>query len=183
MQGIAENILIKDITMSTSKWFERKFDFSFDVNEYTGIYHRLQQAPAILASVLLNKPEQIFSHQPDGKWSVKEHTGHLSVLEPLWRARIQDILEKKPVLTPTDLNNSATSEAGFNKFSITALLQQFSEERRQTLSLLDSISINDHSHTSLHPRMQQPMRMIDILYFTAEHDDHHMGVIGEIIKG
>lgn len=169
--------------MSTSKWFERKFDFSFEVDEYTTIYQRLQQAPAVLETVLRNIPEQKLTYKPDGNWSIKEHAGHLSVLEPLWRARIQDIIEKKPTLTPTDLNNSATDEAGFNQFDITALLQRFTEERRQTLSLLESINIHDHTHTSLHPRMQQPMRMIDILYFTAEHDDHHITVIREIIKG
>lgn len=169
--------------MSTSKWFERKFDFSFGVNEYTSIYKRLQQAPAALAGILFNIPDDTLSRQPDGKWSVKEHTGHLSVLEPLWRARIQDILEKKPVLTPTDLNNTATSDAGFNMYSITALIQKFEEERKQTLAFLNNININDHSHASLHPRMQKPMRMIDILYFTAEHDDHHIGVIKEIVKG
>jgi hypothetical protein len=30
----------------------------------------------------------------------------------------------------------------------------------------------DQSRTSLHPRLQQPMRMIDHAYFVAEHDDH-----------
>jgi uncharacterized damage-inducible protein DinB len=169
--------------MSALKWFERKFDFSFDVKEYTAIYQRLQQAPEQLERLLQNKVEDpMLGHQPAGKWSVKEHTGHLSVLEPLWRTRIYDILEKKPILTPTDLNNSATSDAGFNKLSITALLQRFAEERRQTLLLLDSIDINNHSNTSLHPRMQQSMRIIDIAYFTAEHDDHHMAVIREIIN-
>jgi uncharacterized damage-inducible protein DinB len=163
--------------MSASKWFERKFDFSFDVDEYTGIYQRLQQAPAALADILFNIPDDILSHQPDGKWSVKEHTGHLCVLEPLWRARIHDILEKKPILTPTDLNNTATSEAGFNRFSIAALLQKFEDERKETIKLLDSINVKGHDGTSLHPRMQQPMRIIDIMYFTAEHDDHHVGVI------
>lgn len=166
--------------MSASKWFERKFDFSFDVNEYAAIYQRLQQAPESLERILQNKSNDILSYQPEGKWSIKEHTGHLSVLEPLWRARIQDIIEKRPTLTPTDLNNSSTSEAGFNKLSITELLQRFAAERRQTLTLLDSINISEHTNTSLHPRMQQSMRMIDILYFTAEHDDHHMLVIGEI---
>jgi uncharacterized damage-inducible protein DinB len=168
--------------MSIPKWFERKFDFSFDVDEYANIYQRLQQAPAVLETVLRNIAEQKLAYKPEGNWSIKEHTGHLSVLEPLWRARIQDIIDKKPVLTPTDLNNSATSEAGFNQFDIKTLLQRFSEERRQTLSLLESINIHEHSHTSLHPRMQQPMRMIDILYFTAEHDDHHIAVIREIVK-
>lgn len=168
--------------MSTVKWFERKFDFSFGLDEYPAIYKRLQQAPDILSNIVLNKPDNILSHQPEGKWSVKEHAGHLSILEPLWRKRLIDIIEKKPTLTPTDLDNNATSQAGFNNYDITALVQKFAEERKQTLLLLDSINISDHLHTSLHPRMQQPMRMIDILYFTVEHDEHHMGVIKEIIE-
>ena len=167
--------------MSTSKWFERKFDFSIGIDDYPAICKRLQQAPDRLATLLLNKPENILSHQPDGKWSVKEHTGHLSILESLWRTRINDVMEKKPILTPTDLDNNATTKAGFNNYDITALIAKFAEERKQTLSLLDSINLQDHTHTSLHPRMQQPMRLIDILYFTAEHDDHHLGVVGEMI--
>jgi uncharacterized damage-inducible protein DinB len=168
--------------MSTSKWFERKFDFSFGANEYPAIYQRLQQAPDILAHLLLNQPDHILSHQPGGKWSVKEHTGHLSTLEPLWRARISDIMEKKPVLTPADLDNKATAEAGFNQYTITELLRKFTEERRMTLSILDGMPVPNESQTSMHPRLQQPMRMIDIVYFTVEHDDHHIATIRELTQ-
>jgi uncharacterized damage-inducible protein DinB len=168
--------------MNTSKWFERKFDFSFGTDEYPAIYQRLQKAPDLLTSILLDIPDHILTHQPEGKWSVKEHTGHLSLLEPLWRTRIHDILERKQALTPTDLDNRGTSEAGFNQYTITELLRKFAEERRMTLSLLDSINVANNSQTSLHPRMQQPMRIIDIVYFTAEHDDHHIGVIRELIS-
>jgi uncharacterized damage-inducible protein DinB len=163
--------------MNTSKWFERKFDFNFGVEEYPLIYQRLQQAPDMLAALLLHKPEQQLSHQPGGKWSVKEHVGHLVVLESLWRARVRDIVEKKHMLTATDLDNKATTEAGFNNYRLALLLEQFAGERRETLSLLDGIDTSALSHTSLHPRLQQPMRIIDIMYFTAEHDDHHLGVI------
>jgi uncharacterized damage-inducible protein DinB len=168
--------------MSTSKWFERTFDFSFGTNEYAAMYQRLQQAPDMLAHLLLNKPDHILSHQPGGKWSVKEHTGHLSTLEPLWRARIGDIMKKKPVLTLADLDNKETSEAGFNQYTITELLRKFAEERRVTLSLLDSIDVHNQSQTSMHPRLQQPMRMIDIVYFTVEHDDHHIAVVRDLIQ-
>ncbi|HUP12660.1 MAG TPA: DinB family protein, partial [Niastella sp.] len=156
--------------MSVLKWFERKFDFSFDLDEYTAIYQRLQQAPAKLVELLQNEADDTLSHQPAGNWSVKEHTGHLSVLEPLWRVRMHDILAKKPSLTPTDLNNSVTTGAGFNRYSIPELLQKFTAERNETIRLLDSIDIKTYPHTSLHPRMQKPMRLIDIAYFTAEHD-------------
>jgi uncharacterized damage-inducible protein DinB len=168
--------------MTTSKWFERKFDFSFGTDAYTAIYQRLQQGPQMLVSVLFNKTDdEVLTHQPGGKWSVKEHMGHLSLLEPLWRARLRDIMEKKPVLTPTDLNNTATAEAGFNQYSMSKLLWKFEVERKETLSLLNSMDVTHQYHTSLHPRMQQPMRMIDIMYFTAEHDDHHIGVIRELV--
>ncbi|OQP61342.1 hypothetical protein A3860_06425 [Niastella vici] len=167
--------------MSTAKWFGRKFDFNFGNGKYPAIYERLQQAPDILASIILHIPEDILLYQPDGKWSVKEHVGHLSILEPLWRTRIQDITQKKAVLTATDLDNKKTSEAGFNDYTIAALLRKFREERKITLSLLDSMNVPEHSHTSLHPRLEQPMRIIDILYFTAEHDDHHTAAIRELI--
>jgi uncharacterized damage-inducible protein DinB len=168
--------------MTTLKWFERKFDFNFGVEEYNAIYLRLQQGPENLATVLHNiSNDAILSHQPGGKWSVKEHIGHLSLLEPLWRTRIRDIAEKKPVLTPADLNNTATAEAGYNQYSISELLWKFEVERKETLLLLNSIDVIHQHYTSLHPRMQQPMRMIDIMYFTAEHDDHHIAVIRELI--
>jgi uncharacterized damage-inducible protein DinB len=168
--------------MNTPKWFGRKFDFSFGADEYAAIYQRLQQAPDTLKHLLLNIPEHLLTHQPDGKWSVKEHTGHLSLLEPLWRTRFHDILATKPVLTVADLDNKATSEAGFNKDTITVLLEKFFEERRATLVLLDNINVLDESQTSMHPRLQLPMRMIDIAYFTAEHDDHHIAVIRELLS-
>jgi uncharacterized damage-inducible protein DinB len=168
--------------MNNSKWFERKFDFSFGTDVYPAIYQRLQQAPDILTQIVLNRPDHILSHSPGGKWSVKEHTGHLSILERLWRTRIRDIMEKKPILTPADLKNKETSEAGFNKYAITELLQKFTEERMVTLSLLDSIDVPDEIHICMHPRLQQPMRMIDIVYFTVEHDDHHIAAVRELTE-
>ena len=35
--------------------------------------------------------------------------------------------------------------------------------------------------TSLHMRLKQSMRLVDHLYFVAEHDDHHLAKIGELI--
>jgi len=167
---------------NTPKWFERKFDFSFDTGAYPALYQRLQQAPETLTDLISSVPDEISAHQPNGKWSAKEHTGHLSILESLWRTRIYDIIQKKALLTATDLENKRTSGAGFNHYTITALLQLFTEERKQTLSLLNSIDVAAQSHTSLHPRLEQPMRIIDILYFTAEHDDHHIAVIRNLIR-
>ena len=166
--------------METSKWFDRKFDLSFSTDKYTAVYKQLEQAPDRLKNIIISLPEDTLVRKPDGKWSIKEHTGHLSVLEPVWRIRFQDILESKPVLTPADLDNKATTEAGFNKNAVTALLERFVEERKATLLLLNNIDVLDGSRTSMHPRLQQPMRIIDLAYFVAEHDDHHMTMIRSI---
>ena len=36
--------------------------------------------------------------------------------------------------------------------------------------------------TAQHPRLQQPMRVIDMALFVAEHDDHHIASITEILR-
>ena len=35
---------------------------------------------------------------------------------------------------------------------------------------------------SRHPRLDQEMRFVDSLYFVAEHDDHHLARISEILR-
>jgi hypothetical protein len=36
--------------------------------------------------------------------------------------------------------------------------------------------------TLLHPRLKMPMRLVDHLFFVAEHDDHHLAIIGGVIR-
>jgi len=168
--------------MNTPKWFDRQFDFRFGTEQYPEVYKRLQQAPAVLQQLIDNTPEALLIQQPDGKWSIKEHIGHLSIMEPVWRVRFEDIQQQRPVLTAADLTNSATSAAGFNNYSITTLLEKFVEERQATLSILDDADMQNESYTSMHPRLQLPMRMIDLAYFVAEHDDHHISAITAMIE-
>jgi hypothetical protein len=36
------------------------------------------------------------------------------------------------------------------------------------------------ARTSLHPRLQQPMSVVDLCFFVAEHDDNHLRTIEEL---
>jgi hypothetical protein len=163
--------------MNNGKWFEREFDLSFGAEKYAAIYKQLAGAPERLRQAVTGVQEALLVEKPDGKWSIKEQVGHLFIMEPLWRARFQDIMEQKPVLTVADLNNTATSEAGFNGFPINELLERFVVARGETMRLLDRIDALDMERTSLHPRLKQPMRVIDLAYFVAEHDDHHISIV------
>ena len=166
--------------METKKWFERKFDFNFGPDHYAAVYLQLKQAPVRLRQAIDGLEAAALIHQPEGGWSIKEHTGHLSIMEPIWRVRFHDIDEGSPMLSPADLTNRATAEAKFNLSGIEGLLDQFLTERMTTLALLDNLNMLDESRTSLHLRLQQPMRMIDLAYFVAEHDEHHILRIREI---
>lgn len=166
--------------METKKWFDRKFNFDFSPDHYAAIYLQLKQAPVRLSPVLSGLLEERLCFKPDGGWSIKEHIGHLSIMEPIWRIRFHDIQESKPVLTTADLTNAATTQANFNERSVSVLLDQLITERNTTLALMDDVNMLDATRTSLHPRLQQPMRMIDLAYFVAEHDDHHILRIREI---
>ncbi|HYE55209.1 MAG TPA: DinB family protein [Chitinophagaceae bacterium] len=159
--------------MDTKKWFNRQFDFN-TTSDLAAICKRLEETPAQLQNVCRHIADTTLEHKPGNTWSVKEHIGHLSLLEPLWRTRFEDISQGKAQLTPADLENRATSAAGFNNYSISTLLEAFKKERALTLTMLERMNADDLRKTSLHPRLQQQMRIADLAYFVAEHDAHHL---------
>jgi hypothetical protein len=34
----------------------------------------------------------------------------------------------------------------------------------------------------VHPRLGTPMRLVDMMFFVAEHDDHHLATITELAR-
>jgi uncharacterized damage-inducible protein DinB len=162
-------------------WFERAFNFDFPVGLFPVIFSRLEGSIFRLHSVLLNTDEEYSSYNASG-WSVKEHIGHLYDLEELWWKRLQDFLQNKLMLTTADLTNRKTNEAGHNEKTLEQLLQQFTVERQKILETIYGYDEELLARTSTHPRLQQPMRLIDSLYFVAEHDDHHIAAVSNLLR-
>lgn len=165
---------------ASRKWFDRKFDFSFGVEEFNGLIQRLGNSPFKLSDLVADMPVEIQSIKIESKWSIKENIGHLIVLEPLWRARVLDIKEQREVMSPADLSNTLTNDSDFNSTELEKLLRDFESERGKTLELLSSLLPYDLTKTSMHPRLSQPMRVVDLMYFVAEHDQHHFDTIVRI---
>lgn len=162
-------------------WFERKFDFSFSSELYPNLAIRLRGAPGRLEELLRNCSHDLLIRKPGGKWSAQEHAGHLLNLEPLWTARVEDFIAERPELAAADLTNGGTAEANYNARPLDQILAEF---RNARLGLLDRASQSDPAQpdrTLLHPRMKKPMRLVDHLYFVAEHDDHHLAHIWDLI--
>lgn len=162
-------------------WFQRTFDFNFPIGIFPVIFSRLEGTIFRLHSIVLNADDEQSSHNPDG-WSVKEHIGHLYDLEELWWKRLNDFRQNKAALTAADLNNTKTKEARHNEKTLEQLLQQFTIERQKMLETAYYLDEEMLGRTSVHPRLNQPMRLIDALYFVAEHDDHHVATISGLLR-
>jgi uncharacterized damage-inducible protein DinB len=161
-------------------WFERKFEFTFPLEQYPNVCVRLRGTPARLEEMLRGAPHGVLIRKPEGKWSAQEQAGHLLDLEPLWLARVEDFFADGDSLTAADLTNRKTDEANHNTRDLNALLAEFRTARTRLVDRLAKLQAVDIAQTKLHPRLKQPMRLVDHLYFVAEHDDHHLAKIWEM---
>ena len=168
--------------MTQQKWFERKFEFNSSQNIFPSILERLSGTPARLEEKFKFIPPPITETRVDDTWSIKENLGHLTDLESLWQGRVEDILLGREEMRPTDLLNTRTSEANHNSTLIEKLLIDFRAARSNTIEMIQDFDTDMIFKSSLHPRLKTPMRTMDLFLFVAEHDDHHLSRITELVK-
>ena len=163
--------------MKQINWFERNFDFSYEQNIFPSLIERLGGTSLRLNDKISKIPQGFLTVKPDDKWSIQENIGHLVNLEPLWQGRLQDILNGEKYLRPTDLQNTQTDRANYNERDINTLLAEFQSVRDITLEQLKRLKEEEVYQSALHPRLETPMRTMDLFLFVAEHDDHHLARI------
>ena len=164
-------------------WTERKFSFDYPVSKWPDLLERVRGTPARIEERVRGLSRDVLTRRRDGQgWSIQENVGHLLDLECLPMQRIEEILSGKAALVAADMSNRKTHEAGHNAKDIRALLGEFRAGRTKLVARFDTLDEADWGKSGLHPRLQQPMRIVDIAYFTAEHDDYHVARIGELIR-
>jgi uncharacterized damage-inducible protein DinB len=173
--------LRRPLSSKVPVWFDRRFDFTFPVEQYPNVCVRLWGAHARLEEILRKATTDVLIGKPQEKWSPQEHAGHLLDLEPLWMARVDDFLTDRDTLTVADLGNRKTHESNHNVQELKEILAGFRTVRLRLVERLKTFEPDVFARTSLHPRLKQPMRLVDHLYFVAEHDDHHLAKIWELI--
>lgn len=161
-------------------WFERKFEFTFPLEQFPNLCVRLRGTPPRLEEMLRGVPRERMLARPGDKWSAQEHVGHLADLEPLWMARVEDFLVDGDQLTAADLSNRKTHKANHNARALSEILMEFRAGRLRLVERAEGLDAARFARTKLHPRLQQPMRLVDHLYFVAEHDDHHLARIWQL---
>ena len=167
--------------MKKTEWFNRKFPPIVDNGILPSIIERLIGTPARLEEITHYIDEYILMSKASEKWSIKEEAGHLSDLEPLWLGRLHELMSGMSELRVADLSNQRTHSANHNATALEILLHKFREQRMLFVNQLMQVKDEQLTHSALHPRLRTPMRIVDLTYFVAEHDDHHLARIREIL--
>jgi len=143
---------------------------------------RLRGTPARLADRVQSFASEVLTRRDGDRWSIQENAGHMLDLEPLVDGRLNEYEAGAAELHAADMTNRKTYEGNHNEQSIVTILDRFRDERGRIVARLDSFAPELFARTALHPRLKIQMRLVDMVFFQAEHDDFHMTRISELIR-
>lgn len=168
--------------VTRTRWVERKFSLDLPLGLYASVVERVRGLPARLEDRLLTLPREVVMRRDGERWSMQEHAGHLLDLEDLGLGRLDDFEAGLATLRAADMTNRKTYEADHNAVPVESLLAALRKEREEFARRLDAYDEEFVARTAIHPRLNKPMRVVDLVYFIAEHDDHHLASITEMVQ-
>jgi len=163
-----------------TEWIKRQFTFGLPLGMYPNVVERVRGTPARLEDLMRGVPAEILTRRDGDKWSIQEQAGHLLDLEPLGMGRLDDFEAEREILRAADMTNRKTHEANHNTNAIQNILAEFRHERMAFVRRLDGCDEAFVLRTALHPRLNEKIRVIDLSFFIAEHDDHHLARVSEL---
>lgn len=164
------------------KWTDREFKFDFPAGIYPEMIERVRGTPARLEDRLRSVSSELLTRRENERWSMQENAGHLLDLESLFSQRLDEYIAGAKELHAADMSNRKTYEADHNSVPLELILESFREQRQNLSNRLDELDEGLFSRRALHPRLNVSMRLVDMLYFQSEHDDHHLARISELIR-
>lgn len=168
--------------MAKWPWIDRKFNFDFPTSKLPDILERLRGTPARIEEMVRGLDSDTLTYHDGQGWSIQENIGHISDPEDLALTRLEQIMAGEAVLIAADMTNRKTNEANCNGNDIKTLLVGFRAKREKLVARFEELGEADWAKSALHPRLQQQMRIVDIVYFNAEHDDYHLARIRQLIR-
>jgi len=164
------------------KWGERTFAFTFPVEVFPEMIERARGTPTRLEDRVGSIPAAALTSRDGERWSIQENAGHLLDIEALFSRRLDEYLAGAETLHAADMSNRQTFEADHNRANIQSILVGFRRERTQLVQRFDDLQPQTFAKVAHHPRLNVPMRLVDMIYFQAEHDDYHLARISELIR-
>jgi uncharacterized damage-inducible protein DinB len=162
--------------MKQLPWFERNLKFGLPAVMLPYYLERLSGSYIRMQSKVAGVPDAILSTRLDNKWSVKQNIGHLAEVDRIANKRIDEMIAGKELLSP-----AVFEPQDYNPWPVGKVLEYFLKTRNENIAKYRSLSESDLKKSSVHPRLKVQMTPVDLAWFDAEHDDHHMVRMNEII--
>jgi hypothetical protein len=162
--------------MKKLRWFERTFQFGLPVGMLPFYIERLEGAIPRIQNKVRGVSEEILSNRLNDSWSVKENIGHLAEVDEVGFNRITEMITGKAVLSPAVFEPQA-----YDRWPITDVVNFFVEIRLRNINRYRELKPEEAVKSSQHPRLKVMMTPVDLAWFDAEHDDHHLVRITEIL--
>ena len=163
--------------MQKLSWFERVFTFGLPTGMLPFFIERLEGTAARIESKIKGISEEILSQRLDNKWSIKENIGHLAEVDEVALKRIGEIISG---VSP--MSRAVFEPQPYHEWPINKVFKFFHETRIQNIRRYSDLNPEDLEKSSLHPRLNLMMTPVDLAWFDAEHDDHHLVRINEILS-
>jgi DinB superfamily len=158
-------------------WFERQFTFGLPPGMLPFYLERLAGTIIRLEEKVKGYPEDMLSAQLNTKWSVKQNIGHLAEVDQIASRRIDEIVAGISPLSPAVME----PRGDYNQQPIQEVLSFFKEQRTNNIARYRNLEPPDLQKSSQHPRLNVPLTPVDLAWFDAEHDDHHLVTINELL--
>ena len=162
--------------MKRLDWFERTFNFGVPKAMLPFYLERLEGTIYRIEHKVKGVSNDVLSEKYNGKWSVKQNIGHLAEVDHVGNKRIDEMLAGIPVLSP-----AVFEPQDYNPWPIEKVVDFFRTSRLSNINKYRTLSDMHLSKASLHPRLKVMMTPVDLALFDAEHDDHHLLKISDII--
>ena len=163
-------------------WLERTFAFGLQLPMFPNILERLRGTPARLEDRLHGVPSPVLLGKAGDSWSIQETAGHLWLVEELLIGRLEDLLAGAPVLRAAAYDAGQVPAARFDERPIVEILKSFRDARTRHVTALARLAAADVGRTALHPRLNRSVNVLDMMVFAADHDDHHLARITELLE-
>jgi hypothetical protein len=163
--------------MEKLQWFERVFLFGLPPGMLPFYIERLEGTLTRIERKVSGISEDNLSKRLDGKWSIKENIGHLAEVDEVALQRIDQMIEGVSPMLP-----AVFEPKSYDQWTIKQVLDYFGQTRRKNVARYKALQPDQLHKFSLHPRLKTMMSPVDLAWFDAEHDDHHLVTINEIIN-
>jgi hypothetical protein len=168
--------------MRPTPWSEREFAFGRSLEEVPVLLERIMGTPARLLHLTGHEPPERLNLRRLGSWSVKEHIGHLILMQDRMEPRLDDLVQRRSQLSEVDLSDQGPIVAGHGRRALGDLIEEFRLKRIYFAERITAMEQAVLLHRADHPCTGRNMTVADILYFLAEHDDHHLALMRHLLQ-